>query len=252
MTITPYLIGGAQTDFARNWSREGKTFLDVLRAAVEGALDDAGLDLGEVARLAREDRVQAFVGNFQADQFLKQAHLGAFLTEADPAFHGVPSARYEAACASGSVALDAAATKIRAGDCDLAVVVGIEVMRNVPVEQGNDYLGAAAVYEDEARGVPFVFPVIFGRLTDRILARANGAPESRILDALSEISRTNFANAKANPNAQTRAWDVSPERMKARDEESRDVYGGRTRYSDCCQVTDGAAAVLLASPRYAK
>jgi acetyl-CoA C-acetyltransferase len=49
-----------------------------------------------------------------------QGHLGAFFVEVDPAFSGLPTARHEAACASGSIALLAASAEIEAGryDCD--------------------------------------------------------------------------------------------------------------------------------------
>ncbi|MCA9772968.1 MAG: hypothetical protein KC466_11215, partial [Myxococcales bacterium] len=127
--MRPVILGGVQTDFARNWTREGRTFQDVLADVVPRGLEDAGVPMDEIARLGAEGRVGVHVGNFQADQFLRQAHLGAFLTEVDSAFDGVPGARYEAACASGSIALNAAAMAIRAGVQDLAVVVGIEIMR---------------------------------------------------------------------------------------------------------------------------
>ena len=30
-----YIMGGAQTDFERNWTKEGKTFIAMLKEAVE-------------------------------------------------------------------------------------------------------------------------------------------------------------------------------------------------------------------------
>ena len=60
-----------------------------------------------------------------------QGHLGAFFTEVDPAFSGLPTGRHEAACASGSIALLAASAEIEAGRYDLQAVVGIEQMKTV-------------------------------------------------------------------------------------------------------------------------
>jgi len=34
-----YVLGGAQTDFARNWSKEGKHFVAMMREATLAALD---------------------------------------------------------------------------------------------------------------------------------------------------------------------------------------------------------------------
>lgn len=136
-----YILGGAQTDFERNWKKEGKNMVALLKEAVDDGLSDAGISYEHIAELNKENRVACFVGNFIAERYTDQGHLGAFLTEVNTAFYGVPSARYEAACASGSVALDAAQTKIQNGDYDLAVVVGWELMKTVDSKTGGDYLG---------------------------------------------------------------------------------------------------------------
>lgn len=109
-----HILGGAQTDFARNWSREGKGAVALLREVLDDGLTAAGVTDEDIRALNGAGRVACFVGNFCAEQYVRQGHLGALLTEASPLFYGVPAARYEAACASGSVALDAAMTKIRA------------------------------------------------------------------------------------------------------------------------------------------
>jgi acetyl-CoA C-acetyltransferase len=64
------------------------------------------------------------------------------------------------------------------------------------------------------------------------------------------ISQVNFANAKKNPNAQTRKWAFGDKSFTA-DDEANPVVEGRTRKQDCGQVTDGAAVIFLASPRRA-
>ena len=122
-----YVLGGAQTDFERNWTKEGKNLVALLKETIADGLADVNLTYEEIASLNRENKVCCFVGNFIAEHYVNQGHLGAFLTEVHPAFYGVPCARYEAACASSSVALDAAITKIRAGDYDVAIVVGWEL-----------------------------------------------------------------------------------------------------------------------------
>lgn len=150
-----YVLGGEQTDFQRNWSKEGKTFMSMMREVMYDSLEKVGIDFEEIKKLNKENRVAVFVGNFDAEQYANQGHLGAFLTEVHPAFYGVPGGRFEAACASGSIALDAAATKIRAEEYDVAIVVGIEVMKTVNSAVGGDFLGTAAYYEKEAKGVEF-------------------------------------------------------------------------------------------------
>lgn len=252
MSNQPFVLGGAQTDFSRNWTKEGKTFMSMMREVVEDGLAAVGLEYEEIRRLNKENRIGVFVGNFDAEQYANQGHLGAFLTEVNPAFYGVPGARYEAACASGSVALDSAQTKIRAGDYDVAIVVGIEIMKTVNSSVGGDFLGTAAYYEKEAKGVQFPFPKLFGKLADVIIERSKGVGETRIMDSLAEISRINYGNARHNPLAQTRTWFMNRQHAKQRGGEHNALVGGKLAITDCSQVTDGAAILVLSSPKYAK
>lgn len=244
-----YILGGAQTDFERNWTKEGKNMIALLKEAVEDGFKDAGFSLEEMVALNRENRVAAFVGNFIAEQYIDQGHLGAFLTEVSPAFYGVPSARYEAACASGSVALDAAITKIEAGAYDVCIVVGWEIMKSVDSKRSADILGRAAYYEEEGKGADFPFPNLFGRLADATIEKY-GLDKQRYLDVLSRIACINYGNAKRNPLAQTRKWFMSVEEATRRGTESNPIVGGLLAKSDCSQVTDGAVVLVLCSEKY--
>ena len=247
-----FILGGAQTDFARNWSKEGKTFLSMMCEVVEDGLGAVGLDYAEVERLNRENRIGVFVGNFDAEQYANQGHLGAFLTEVHPSFYGVPGARYEAACASGSVALNAARAHLEAGDYDVAIVLGLEVMKTVSAAKGGDFLGTAAYYELEAKGVSFPFPKLFGQLADLIIERNPKLGEDRVMQNLAEISRINYKNAKLNDQAQTRSWFMDSSHALERGTDFNAAVGGRLCITDCSQVTDGAALLVLASPKYAQ
>jgi acetyl-CoA C-acetyltransferase len=240
MAATPevYVLGGYQTDFARNWTKEQKHFSALMREGVLGAL--------ERCDIAPEEIQSAHVGNFAAELYCMQGHLGAFFTEVHPSFSGLPTARHEAACASGSIALLAASAEIEAGRYDLQAVVGIEQMKTVSAADGGAYLGTAAWYEQEAEGIEFPFPKLFGQLGDEYDKRYGLADEH-----LAEISRLNYSNAKLNPNAQTRTWYMTKEQALSRSDDNPQV-GGRIRISDCSQVTDGAVCVFLASRAYAE
>lgn len=247
-----YILGGAQTDFERNWKKEGKNMVALLKEAVADGFADAGITLDDVKKLNKENRVACFVGNFIAEKYTDQGHLGAFLTEVDPAFYGVPSARYEAACASSSVALDAAQTKIMTGDYDVAIVVGWELMKTVDSKLGGDFLGRAAYYEKEGKGIDLPFPKLFGRLADETLKKYPELDEKRYMDALARISVINYENAKRNPLSQTRKWFMSFEQASTRGTDTNPIVGGKLAVSDCSQVTDGAAVVVLCSEKFIK
>lgn len=245
-----YILGGAQTDFERNWKKEGKGMVALLKEVMADGLAHAGLSFDDVRSLNQDNRVACFVGNFIAEKYVDQGHLGAFLTEVDPAFYGVPSARYEAACASSSVAIDAAATKIRADEYDVAIVVGWELMKTVDSKLGGDYLGRAAYYDKEGKGIELPFPKLFGRLADETLKKYPELDKKRYMDALARISVINYGNAKRNPLAQTRRWFMSYEQASTRGTETNPLVGGKLGVSDCSQVTDGAAVVVLCSERF--
>lgn len=186
-----YVLGGYQTDFALNWSRAGATAFDLLKATVEGVLAATKIEPREVE--------VAHIGNFAGELFLGQGQLGGFFASAHPAFDTLPTARHEAACASGSIALLAAGAEIEAGRYDLACVLGIEQMRNVSGQQAAANLGAACWAGREVQEAVFPWPYMFSRLADVYDARygLNNAH-------LARIAQINFANAKKNPNAQTR------------------------------------------------
>ncbi|MCZ6545082.1 MAG: thiolase domain-containing protein, partial [Chloroflexi bacterium] len=92
MSAPVYVLGGYQTDFARNWNKEGKDFSDAFAETVSGTLDATSLEPADID--------VAHVGNFAAELYCNQGHLGGFFAELDPAFAGVPAVRHEAACAS--------------------------------------------------------------------------------------------------------------------------------------------------------
>lgn len=232
-----YILGGYQTDFARNWTKERKHFSAMMREAVLGGLIETDIDPGDIE--------VAHVGNFAAELYCRQGHVGAFFIEVDPVFSGLPTSRHEAACASGSIAILAASADIQAHRYDLACVVGIEQMKTVSPAEGGDFLGTAAWYESESQGIEFPFPKLFGKLGDEYDKRYGLRDEH-----LAAISAINYDNAKLNPNAQTRNWYMNEQQALCRTSDNAEV-GGRIRISDCSQVTDGAAVVFLASPAYA-
>ena len=246
-----YVLGGAQTDFERNWTKEGKGVIALLKEVMEKALKDVDVSLEEIKKLNRENKVAIFMGNFCAEYYIGQGHLGPLLTEVNEAFYGVPSARYEAACASGSVALDAAITKVKVGDYDLAIVIGWELMKTVDSKTCGDYLGKAAFYEKEAKGIAYPFPKLFGKLADEYVKKYDLDIE-RYKKNLAKIACINYENAKRNPNAQTRKWFMSEKQANSRGTKTNAEIGNMLAISDCSQVTDGAAIVIIASENYIK
>jgi len=238
MSERVYILGGYQTDFSQNWARYGIELFDGFRDTVEAALDAVDLDHGQIE--------VAHVGNFAAELFCRQGHLGGFFAATHPAFSGIPASRHEAACASGSIATLSAAADIEAGRYGLAAVVGIEQMRNVPAQQAAEFIGQPAMWAGhECTEVAFPWPHLFSELAVEYDKRYGIRQEH-----LAAIAKINFANAKRNPNAQTRRWEFT-EQSFAEDDEANPVIEGRMRKQDCGQITDGACCIFLANPNKA-
>lgn len=232
-----YILGGAQTDFALNAARQGQGLFELLQSAVQGALLDAGVDANEVQA--------GHVGNFVGELFAGQGQLGGMFAAIDPAFYGMPAGRHEAACASGSIAMLAATAELEAGRYDCVIVAGVELERNVPGALAAQHLGAATWVGEEAQEAKYAWPHMF-HLVGQEYARRYGLK----YEHLGRIAQINIENARRNPNAQTRSWEYGTRSFMA-DDVANPVIEGMIRRQDCGQVTDGAAAVVLANERFA-
>jgi acetyl-CoA C-acetyltransferase len=239
MTSHVYILGGYQTDFSANWARNGREIADGMREVLEQGL--------AATQLAPQDLDTAHVGNFAAELFCNQGHLGGVLAAALPELAGIPASRHEGACASGSLAALAASAEIEAGRYGLTAVVGIEQMRNVPGDQAAKIIGPTAMWAGhECVDVKYPWPHVFSELADEYDRRYGLKNEH-----LSRIAEINFSNARRNPNAQTRRWEFTEQSFQ-QDDAANPVIDGRMRKQDCGQITDGAAIVFLASETVAR
>ena len=232
MTSKIYILGGYQTDFSENWQRQDRDVLDVFSDCLNQGLEQTKLDYSDLDC--------GHVGNFAGELFNNQGIMGGYFGMVDSSLSGLPTARHEAACASGSIALLAATAELEANRYGLACVIGIEQMRNVPGPVGATYLGSATWAGHECQGIKFPWPHMFGKLGDEYDKRFGLRQEH-----LAGIAQINFANAKRNPNSQTRKWQFTDDSFKENDE-TNPVIDGRIRKHDCGQVTDGASVTFLA------
>ena len=231
------ILGGYQTDFARNWLKEDVSIVEAFKECVSGALESSRLNASDVETI--------HVGNAAAELFLSQGHLGALAIEADTSLRGLPSARHEAACASGSIAALAASAEIEARRYEVALVIGIEQMKTVDPQKCGDFLGTAAWYEKEAKDIEFPFPKLFGKLGAEYIDRFN-ISHDYYSECQSYLSDLMFTNARLNQKAQSRIWDIASisDKLAAR-------ISPEITVKDCSQITDGAVAIIIASEQFA-
>ena len=229
MGANVWILGGYQSDYARNLTREGHDLADLTAEVVRETLHAARTPAGDIGVV--------HVANAFGEMFAAQGHLGAMPATVEPTLWNVPASRHEAACASGSVCVLAAIADLRSGAYDSALVIGVELEKTVPGDTAATYLGAAAWTGHEGTDATFMWPYMFSRVADEY-DRRYGLDDTH-LDAISTL---NYANARANPNAQTRDWQV--------DTSSNPVVEGRIRRLDCSQMTDGGAGLVLVSDNF--
>src|SRR5580765_2501466 len=217
MSNDVYILGGGRTDFKRNLKKEGKTIRHLIIEAGKKAIDEAKIDPAEIQAGA--------VGNFNAGQFTKQLQLGAFIPEIDPKLRGIPTMHTEAACASGSLSVLLGAQWIMGGFYDAVLVVGAEQQKTMSSLDGSDVLGAAADYHVEKPKY--------------------GASEKD----LAWVAYKNYAHARLNPLAQMREADLTYDCASQVSDKNPSV-APPLKVSDCSQITDGAASLVLVSGKY--
>ncbi len=234
-----YVIGAGRTDFKRNFKKEGKTIRHIILEAAQSAIAEAGINPGDIQA--------GVVGNFASGLFTRQLHLGAFLTEIDERLRGMPAFHVEAACASGGVAVLSAAQQIIGGLHDVVLVVGAEQQKTMPPSEGADVLGAAGDYHQESPQYgDFMFPKLFARIA-QIYKERHGLTEQQ----LALVAVKNRAQARLNPLAQMRDSMLSIKEA-CTESEANPRVAPPLKVTDCSQITDGGAGLVLCSARFLK
>lgn len=227
MSKAPYITGWAHGAFGK---RDGE-FVDLIADVVPGALKDAELE--------PEDVDAVFVGVFN-EGFMKQGFAGSMVSLVVPELRHTPATRIENACASGSAAIYAAMDFIESGRGRTALVVGAEKMTAVSSTQASENLLSASYMSEEA-DVPGGFAGVFAGITQTYFDRYGDH-----CAALARIAAKNHRNAMLNPYAHMRR-DLGFDFCNTISDKNP-VVAGPLRRTDCSLVSDGAAALVLASP----
>jgi len=198
----------------------------VARAAIE----DAGIDPADI------DAV--FLGQFNGG-FVRQDFPASLVFQAVPELRFKPATRYENACATGSAAIHGALDFLAAGRGRYTLVVGVEKMTSTPGPRVGEILLSASYLKGEG-DVPAGFAGVFGQIAQKYFQRHGDQS-----DALAAIAAKNHANGVDNPFAQMRK-DLGYAFCRAESERNPFVAPPLKR-TDCSLVSDGAAALVIAS-----
>ncbi|OAE48193.1 acetyl-CoA acetyltransferase [Agrobacterium tumefaciens] len=226
------IIGWAHTKFGK---LADETLESLIVTVATEALEHSGLAAQEI------DVV--YLGHFNAG-FSAQDFTASLVLQADSGLRFKPVTRVENACATGSAAVHHAVASINGGQARTALVVGVEQMTMASAEAiGSNLLKAS--YLPESAGIAGGFAGVFGQIADRYYQRYGDQT-----DALALIAAKNHANGVKNPLAQLRK-EFSFEFCRSESSANPRVAGPLKR-TDCSPVSDGAAAIVLASDDVAR
>ncbi len=215
------MIGAGKTPFGAFPDKDLRTL------AVEAAhksLANAQVDTGTIEAF--------YLGNFAGPGFTGQNHLAPYISTA-LGMIGIPSTRYEAACASSGAAFFEACLGIASGMYDMVMVAGVEKMTCQPTPRVTEILAGAGDCSTEVRAGS-TFPSLFA-----MVARRHMYQYGTTRAHLSSVAVKNHENGVLNPDAQMRKVITLEQAMNARPiAEPLNLY-------DCSLISDGAAAVIL-------
>ncbi|HIK02148.1 TPA: thiolase domain-containing protein [archaeon] len=222
------IIGIGMTKFGELWNR---SFRQLFVEAGAEALEDAGVKSTEIGAL--------FGGNMSAGQFIGQEHLASLIMDHSN-LTPQPATRVEAACASGGLALRTAYMSIKSGMHDVVIAAGAEKMTDVLPSRTTGALATAADQEWEA-GFGATFPGLYAMIARRHMHEFGTTEEQ-----LASVSVKNHYNGSKNPKAQFQN-EITIESVL-----SSPMVADPIKLFDCSPVSDGAAALVLASAEKAK
>lgn len=217
------------TGMARYGYRTDASLAELAYEAIKEAFDEAGI--------GAEDVESFVVGN-----------AGSWSSEPLPAvligeYSGlVPRSgvRVEAACATGLAAARTGYTVIASGEADLVLVVGVEKMTESATPQVVELIGRAGNYFWEFENFGMTFPGYYAMYATYYVKRFGVREED-----LCEVAVKNHYYASMNPKAHFQNRITVEQCMSSR------YVAWPLKLYDSSPITDGAAALVLASEELA-
>lgn len=215
----------------------GMTVPDIIKNAVEGACREikvppSAMDVGSIGAVC----------NISLNS---QGLLSGLMAQV-PGLATKPIESVENACASGGQAILSVIHKLLVGDGEVGIAVGYEKMRDAEGKMDGKRVGEVLGYfshPDERVGKTFVFPHLFAEVMRDYMAAHHVKEED-----LAQIAVIEYGNAKYNPFAQMQKVQITLEQAMKIEGINRYVVDGLPlKTYDCSQITDGYAAMIIAT-----
>ena len=144
--------------------------------------------------------------------------------------------RVEAACATGSAAVYTASASITSGQVDVAMVIGVEKMCEVDTATSMAAGGRAGNYLWEFHLFGTSFPAYYA-----LHATAHMAKYGTTVEQMAKVAVKAHKYGAINPYAHFQREITMEKALRSR------VITWPLKLYDCCPISDGAAAIILAS-----
>ncbi len=227
MTKRVAVIGAGNSKFGK---RKDLTIRELAHEAAREAFADADLEPKDI-----EASVISVAGEEFAGQGSPAAVISDYIGLAEK-----PTQRVEAACASGSTGVRTAWAMIAAGYFDLMMVVGVEKMTAVSTAEATRLMACAGDTKWEYP-LGISFPGFYA-----LMATAHMAEYGTTREQLSMVSVKNHYYGSLNPKAHLQKQVTLEEAMKSH------MIAAPLNLYDCSLISDGAAAIILASEDVAR
>jgi acetyl-CoA C-acetyltransferase len=177
---------------------------------------------------------------------LNHQGLLAGLMASVPGLEAKPIEAVENACASGGQAVLSVVHKLQLGLGEVGIAVGYEKMRDAQGKMDGARIGEVLGYfshPDERDGKVFVFPHLFAEVMAAYMSEYGVTARD-----LSTIAVTEYQHARFNPFAQMRGVNLTVDIAETLEGVNRCIVDGLPlKTYDCSQITDGYAALILAT-----
>jgi acetyl-CoA C-acetyltransferase len=180
------------------------------------------------------------VGSVMPERTAFQSHISSMVAEALGIRPSVLSARTEHMCASGTVGIRYAYAFIAAGLADLVMVLGVEKLNQPTADEAVLNMGTGVDREWEA-SFGLTAPPCFAFAAQRHMAEYGTTEEQ-----LAMVGVKNHTHAVKNPTAHFNRGATLEQVLGSR------MISTPLRLFMCSPITDGAAAVVLASETRAR
>ena len=163
-----------------------------------------------------------------------------------PGMESKPIEAVENACATGGQAVLGVLQKLQLGLGDTGIAIGYEKMRDNEGKMDGKLIGKVLGYfshPEEREGKVHVFPHVFAEIMREYMTEYGVTEEQ-----LAAIPVQEYANAEFNPNAQMQKVQITLEQAMKIEGINRYVIDGLPlKTYDCSQISDGYAALILAT-----